>query len=253
MIILSIDTSQSASVALVDTDTDTVIAAEQADDQRRHVEFIGPALARVLKADASPELVVVGIGPGPFTGLRVGIAAGIAVGQARGIPVRGLMSQAAIAEELVRSTSDGATGTDSATGTERPVLIASDARRKEVYFSVYDSVDASLSAGPFVARPAEVAAVLAEHNYVFDPAGAAHEPTDAAVDRIGQRLGRGFLLYPETLGAPSLEDLTDPRAEFLAFAAARELSAGRELSEPIPEYLRDPDAKPTPVRESSLR
>lgn len=254
MIILSIDTSQSASVALVDTGTDTVIAAEQADDQRRHVEFIGPALARVLKADVLPELVVVGIGPGPFTGLRVGIAAGIAVGQARGIPVRGLLSQAAIAEELVRTASDSTTGTDGATGTGHPVLTASDARRKEVYFSVYDSVDASLSAGPFVARPAEVAAVLAEHNYVFDPAGAAHdESADAAADRIGQRLGRGFLLYPETLGAPSLEDLTDPRAEFLAFAAARELAAGRELSEPIPEYLRDPDAKPTPVRESSLR
>ncbi|WP_166973167.1 tRNA (adenosine(37)-N6)-threonylcarbamoyltransferase complex dimerization subunit type 1 TsaB [Brevibacterium atlanticum] len=257
MIILSIDTSQSASVALVDTDSDTVIAAEQADDQRRHVEFIGPALARVLKADVLPELVVVGIGPGPFTGLRVGIAAGIAVGQARGIPVRGLLSQAAIAEELLRTTSDStissdnatasdsatatdsANGTDSTPGTGHPVLIASDARRKEVYFSVYDAADASLSAGPFVARPSEVAAVLDEHGYVFD--------------RIADRLGRGFLLYPETLGAPSLEDLTDPRADYLALAAARELAAGRELSDPIPEYLRDPDAKPTPVRGSSLR
>ena len=243
MITLSIDTSQSASVALVDTDTGRVIASEQADDQRRHVEFIGPALARVLAEEARPELVVVGIGPGPFTGLRVGIAAGIAVGQARGIPVKGLLSQAAVAEEFVRTEGDGAT--DGATAEGRGsksgagVLIASDARRKEVYFSVYTAADASLSAGPFVAKPAEVAGVLADHGYV--------------PDRIGERLGRGFLLYPDILGAVTRETITDPKAEFLALAAARELAAGRELNDPIPEYLREPDAKATPVRESSLK
>ena len=230
MIILSIDTSQSASVALVDTDTGSVIAAEQADDQRRHVEFIGPALARILAEDAQPELVVVGIGPGPFTGLRVGIAAGIAVGQARGIPVKGLLSQTAIAEEFVRTT---------ANESGHPVLIASDARRKEVYFSVFDSADATLSAGPFVAKPSEVASALAE--------------AGIQIDTIDDKLGRGFLLYPDVLGASSSESITDPRAEYLAFAAARELAAGRELREPIPEYLREPDAKATPVRESSLK
>ena len=230
MIILSIDTSQSASVALVDTDTGSVIAAEQADDQRRHVEFIGPALARILAEDAQPELVVVGIGPGPFTGLRVGIAAGIAVGQARGIPVKGLLSQTAIAEEFVRTT---------ANESGHPVLIASDARRKEVYFSVFDSADATLSAGPFVAKPSEVASALAEAGF--------------QIDTIDDKLGRGFLLYPDVLGASSSESITDPRAEYLAFAAARELAAGRELREPIPEYLREPDAKATPVRESSLK
>lgn len=230
MIILAIDTSQSASVALVDTDSGSVIAAEQADDQRRHVEFIGPALASVLAEDAQPELVVVGIGPGPFTGLRVGIAAGIAVGQARGIPVRGLLSQAAIAEEFVRTT---------ANESGHPVLIASDARRKEVYFSVYDSADATLNAGPFVAKPAEVASVLADNGFRFDT--------------IEEKLGRGFLLYADILGASSTESITDPRAEYLALAAARELAAGRELSDPIPEYLREPDAKATPVRESSLK
>ncbi|UVI35136.1 tRNA (adenosine(37)-N6)-threonylcarbamoyltransferase complex dimerization subunit type 1 TsaB [Brevibacterium spongiae] len=272
MIILAIDTSQSASVALVDADTGDVIAAEQADDQRRHVEFIGPALARVLAAQKAPELVVVGIGPGPFTGLRVGIAAGIAVGQARGIPVRGLLSQAAVAEEFVRTSSQRATtaddasrpGADAASGTAggAPVLIASDARRKEVYFSVYDSSDASLSAGPFVAKPAEVAAVLADHSFALDDHGDAltgHADAlrsgDASADagEIRERLGRGFLLYPEILGAATREPITDPRAEFLALAAARDIAAGRSLSEPVPEYLREPDAKATPVRESSLK
>lgn len=227
MIILSIDTSQAASVALVDTESGTVLAAEQADDQRRHVEFCGPALARVLSNPARPDLVVTGIGPGPFTGLRVGIAAGIAVGQARGIPVKGLLSQAAIAEELRRTD----------THSEGPVLIAADARRREVYFSVYESSDASLTAGPFVAKPAEVADVLEAHGQT----------------RISERLGRGFVLYPDELGSSGRAEIVDPRAEFLAFAAALEIAAGRELGEPVPEYLREPDAKSTPVRESTLR
>lgn len=244
MIILAIDTSQSASVALVDTDAASVIRAELADDQRRHVEFIGPALAGVLAEDARPELVVVGIGPGPFTGLRVGIAAGIAVGQARGIPVKGLLSQAAIAEEFLRRAegppaSGPKLASPASDASGRPVLIASDARRKEVYFSVYDSVDATLSAGPFVAKPAEVVSVLADNDY--------------RLDTIDQKLGRGCLLYPDVLGASSTESITDPRAEYLALAAARELAAGRDLADPIPEYLREPDAKATPVRESSLK
>lgn len=257
MIILSIDTSQAASVALVDTDSGEVIAAEAAEDRRRHVEFIGPALARVLAAEARPELVVVGIGPGPFTGLRVGIAAGIAAGQARGIPVRGLLSHSAIAEELVLASDDAdaagtATAANATAGSGRSVLIASDARRREVYFSVYDGLDASLTAGPFVAEPAEVAAVLAAHGFDIDESGTGHEST-AGLTPIGHRCGRGFVLYPDALGAPTHETITDPRAEFLALAAARELTAGRGLSEPIPEYLREPDAKATPARESSLR
>ena len=227
MIILGIDTSQSASVALVDTESGEVLAAEHADDQRRHLEFIGPALASALSHDAEPELVVTGIGPGPFTGLRVGIAAGIAVGQARGIPVKGMLSQAALAEELMRTEPS----------VEGPVVIAADARRKEVYFSVYDASSATLTAGPFVAKPAEVAEVL-------DANG---------LGEVEERLGRGFVLYPEVLGESRLPEIVDPRADFLAFAAAREIAQGRELRDPVPEYLREPDAKSTPVRESSLR
>lgn len=242
MIILGIDTSQSASVALVDTETGTPLAAEEADDQRRHLEFIGPALARVLAHPTPPDLVVTGIGPGPFTGLRVGIAAGIAVGQARGIPVRGLLSQAALAEEL-RCT--GAM-------THGPVLVAADARRKEVYFSVYDAAEASLVAGPFVAKPSEVNDELAQHGFRLAGAGDGSENEPSLVN-ITERAGRGFVLYTDVLGASQHCEIVDPRAEFLARAATREIAAGRDLSEPIPEYLREPDAKSTPVRESTLK
>lgn len=233
MIILGIDTSQAASVALVDADSGEVLAAEQAADQRRHVEFIGPALARALAVPRAPELVVTGTGPGPFTGLRVGIAAGIAVGLARSVPVRGLGSHAAIAEEFRRS------GAGSGARSGGPVLVAGDARRKEVYASVYDAAAESLLAGPLVAKPAELAAALSEHGI--------------EASAIGRRLGRGFALYPELLGESSLPEIADPKAEHLAFAAARELAAGRELGEPVPEYLREPDAAAAPARRISLR
>lgn len=242
MIILSIDTSQSASVALVDTASGAVLAVEQADDQRRHVEFIGPALLRVLAHEVQPELVVTGIGPGPFTGLRVGIAAGIAVSQARGIPVRGVLSQAALAEEFCRR-SEGGGG---------PVLIAGDARRKEVYFSVYEASDASLKSGPFVAKPAEVADVLADQGYRLEVPGAEAGQICDRVD-ITARIGRGFVLYDDVIGASGHPELVDPRAEFLSFFAARSIAAGEELGEPVPEYLREPDAKSAPVRESHLK
>src|SRR5699024_9293616 len=192
----------------------------------------------------------------PLPGWRVGRPAAPPARQARTTPVRGLLSPSATAEELVLA-SDNADATGTASGTSsagRPVLIASDARRREVYFSVYDGLDASLTAGPFVAKPAEVAAVLAEHDFALDESGTGHESeSTAGLTPIGHRCGRGFVLYPEPLGAPTHETVTDPRAEFLALAAARELAAGRALSEPIPEYLREPDAKATPARESQLR
>lgn len=231
MIILGIDTSQAASVALIDSGTGEVLAAEQAADQRHHVEFIGPALARVLAREEAPELVVTGTGPGPFTGLRVGIAAGIAVGLARDIPVAGLESQAALAEEVRRS--------GRARGDAGLVLIAGDARRKEVYASVWDAAAETMLAGPLVAKPAELATELAAHD--IDPAA------------VGQRFGRGFALYSEVIGEPSDPDVVDPRAEFLAFAAARVLEAGGELGDPVPEYLREPDAAATPVRQTQLK
>ena len=231
MIILGIDTSQAASVALVDSGTGEVLTAEQATDQRHHVEFIGPALARVLAREEAPDLVVTGTGPGPFTGLRVGIAAGIAVGLARDIPVHGLESQAAIAEEVRRR--------GRARGDAGLVLIAGDARRKEVYASVWDAAAETMLSGPLVAKPAELATELAAHD--IDP------------EAVGQRFGRGFALYPEAIGESTDSDIVDPKAEHLAFAAARVLGSGGELGDPVPEYLREPDAAATPVRQTLLK
>ena len=98
MTFLAIDTSLGTSVAFID---DVVVTERSATDSRSHAEHIGAFIVDVLtEANVTPEdvdVVVVGLGPGPFTGLRVGIAAGIAFAAGRGIPVVGLSSHDAVA------------------------------------------------------------------------------------------------------------------------------------------------------------
>ena len=94
---------------------------------------------------------MVGTGPGPFTGLRVGMVTAAALGDALEIPVHGVCSLDAIAAEAVPDT--GALG--------GPLLVATDARRREVYWAAYDEAGARTT-GPHVETPAALAARLPE-------------------------------------------------------------------------------------------
>lgn len=143
--LLAIDTSAGTSVALVDADG--VARAERHEaGTRRHAELIGPFLHDVLaEADVVPAAlagVVVGVGPGPFTGLRVGIAAARVFAAARELPLHPLVSHDAVAF-----------------GRDRPVLVVTDARRREVAWSVYDPGVLRRS-GPALARPDELDTVV---------------------------------------------------------------------------------------------
>ena len=133
MRILAIDTSAGTSVALLD-ETGRVLAEFDSPDIMRHAETIGTGIARVLAAArVSPEsvdAVAVGRGPAPFTGLRVGLAAAVMFGVGRGIPVYGVVSHDAIA--LAEQIGQGA-------GDQPNLLVLTDARRKEVYWSLYAS------------------------------------------------------------------------------------------------------------------
>lgn len=144
--ILAIDTSSAlTSVAVVDDDGSAVITREH-EDPRRHAELIGPMLDEVVRAiDVSAvDLVCCGVGPGPYTGLRVGIAAAIALGAAWQVPVHGLCSLDAIAAEMQASQPG------------RGVAVAVDARRREVYWARYDGAGARVE-GPRIAPAGEVA------------------------------------------------------------------------------------------------
>src|SRR4051812_42179034 len=127
----------------------------------RHGEMLAPGIAAVLEqAGAISQdvtAVAVGVGPGPFTGLRVGLVTARTMGLALGIPVYGVCSLDVLAAEAVDH------------GLE-DFVVATDARRKEVYLATY--ADGRRVSGPEVVRPADAA-------------------TDALV------VGRGAVLYPE--------------------------------------------------------
>jgi tRNA threonylcarbamoyl adenosine modification protein YeaZ len=130
--LLAIDTSAGSSVAVVDRDAG-VLAERSETDTMRHAEVIGTLISDVLGAAGIRvdrlSAVAAGMGPGPFTGLRVGIAAARAFALAAGIPVVPVVSHDAIAFERY---SGGHTGS---------LLVVTDARRRELYWSAYQGLD----------------------------------------------------------------------------------------------------------------
>lgn len=216
MLALVIDTSSTAVLAaIVDVPVDApvdvqgevrVVAHRMTVGAHAHGELLAPSIAACLAelADA-PVAVVAGTGPGPYTGLRVGLVSAAAFGRGRGIPAYGVCSLDGI----------GA-------GTAGSVLVAADARRREVYWARY--LDGARVAGPGVAPPAEVAAALAA-----DPPAA--------------MAGAGARFYAEVLGLPLLDrDHPDPAA--LASLAAGRICTGAPGEVLVPAYLRAPDAVP---------
>jgi tRNA threonylcarbamoyl adenosine modification protein YeaZ len=144
--LLAIDTSAGTSVAVVDRDRG-ILAEHSTADTRSHAEVIG-ALIRACLDDSGVAVtdlsgVVAGMGPGPFTGLRVGIAAARAFAVGARKPVVPVASHDAIAF-----------------GTADAILVATDARRRELFYSVYSgSDDAGLpvrTLGPALAKAAEL-------------------------------------------------------------------------------------------------
>lgn len=148
MLVLALDTATPAVTAGVVELTATAVAARSvrvATDARKHAELLMPGVLAAC-ADAGirlpdVEAVVTGIGPGPFTGLRVGMVTAAALGDALGVPVHGVCSLDAIA--------DGRGG----------LLVVTDARRREVYWAAYGP-DGRRVAGPQVEAPASLSARL---------------------------------------------------------------------------------------------
>jgi tRNA threonylcarbamoyl adenosine modification protein YeaZ len=207
VLVLALDTATPASTAaLVEVTADGLrgVAERRTVDPRAHGERLAPEIAAILADhDVRPReltAIVAGTGPGPFTGLRVGLATAASMAQALGIPTYGVCSL----DGLGRAAGPGR------------VLVATDARRREVYWATY--LDGVRAMGPGVSKPAEVA---------------------GDYERV---VGEGGLKYGDILGVPVEEHLLyPPGAALVALAAERIREAAP--SEPLtPLYLRRPDA-----------
>ena len=228
MLVLGFDTATPAvSVAL--HDGERVLSAAGAVDARRHSELLAPMIAKVM-ADAGVArgdlgAVAVGVGPGPYTGLRVGVVTARVLGSILGLPVYGVCSLDVIAASA---------------GSGREFVVATDARRKEVYWARYDADDRRV-AGPAVG-----------------PASSIPEATELPV------AGTGGQLYPEAFGEvigpayPDAGTLCGLAARSLAASSALPSLAAPSLAAPSsaarlsslppllaaePLYLRRPDAR----------
>ena len=204
MLLLAFDTA--APVVSVAVHDGTRVVGEAAGaGAMAHGELLAPAIADAL-GQAGAQMgdvtdVAVGVGPGPFTGLRVGVVTALTLG-ASGKVTHGVCSLDILAAEV---------------GLDTPFLAATDARRKEVYWALYDA--GNRIEGPAVDRPADL----------------------AALHRGVPVFGRGGDLYADVL--PAQPGPLDPSAAVLATGIA----AGTFDELPLqPLYLRRPDvAQPT--------
>ncbi|MEU8232936.1 tRNA (adenosine(37)-N6)-threonylcarbamoyltransferase complex dimerization subunit type 1 TsaB [Actinoplanes sp. NPDC048967] len=217
MLVLALDTSTPAVTAALGEVSDSGmkgIAERRTVDPRAHGERLAPQIQLVLDdAGVRPRdlvAIVAGVGPGPFTGLRVGLATAAAMGQALGVPTYGICSL----DALGRAAGPGR------------VLVATDARRREVYFATY--ADGLRVTDPDVAKPADVL---------------------VSADRA---VGEGALKYSEIFGIPIDDRLLFPSGEALVALAAEQVRQ-RAPGDPLtPLYLRRPDAVEPTARKAVL-
>lgn len=216
MRVLALDTATPDLVTGVVDTSSGHIDEQVIEDTRLLSEQLMPAVEEVIGKHTGGyhalDAIAVGVGPGPFTGLRVGMATASALGQALGIPVHGVCTHDSIAHEVASHVEEPAT-----------LLVATDARRKEIYFAFYRITNGTAKrvGEPNVVRPEDlqVPAELGELDIVSIPA------------HLVERL-------PESVRAPRVLNQRPTTAGLTAVAALE------DNPQPlVPLYLRRPDAK----------
>jgi tRNA threonylcarbamoyl adenosine modification protein YeaZ len=207
VLVLALDTSTPAVTAGVVRDG-RELARHTDTDGRKHGELLMPGVQAACRTAGVTlrelDAVVVGAGPGPFTGLRVGMVTAAALGDALGVPVHGVCSLDAIAAAVVAP--------GKLTGN---LLVATDARRREVYWAAYEAEGLRLT-GPTVESPAALAERLP-----------------------GLQLVAAAGTMVEQFGLPLREPATPTPAGLVAMADLDTVPGPLE-----PLYLRRPDAVP---------
>ena len=218
MLILAIDTAlEACAAAVLDTDAGELLAQEQVLMKRGHAEALMPMIARVMHsadlAFTALDRIAVTVGPGSFTGLRVGISAARGLALAAKRPAVGLTTLSAYAAAIV-----GQSG-------PVPVISAIDARHDHVYFQIVAS-DGSLLVRPAVA-PIDEAIAASQF-------GAPHLVGNAA-KILAER-------WPKDAPQPvSIDAQPAPDISWVAWLGA---AANPDTNPARPFYLKAPDAKP---------
>lgn len=236
--LLGIDTSGAVSTAVARgelTGPAPEILQVRTDERSRHHDEVLLALIDETLQAAGAERrdltgVVVGRGPGPFTGLRVGLVSARSIAAVLGVPLHGLSSLDALAHQAFAALDPA----QERRAQDGPVTVgvALDARRREVYHARYRreaSGEVTRIAEPAVNTPADVAGEL------------------TACDVL---VGSGTGIYPELL--PATMDLVHVGAGHLILAAAALAARGEDLTSTEPMYLREPDAAKPTARKSAL-
>ncbi|MCB0989349.1 MAG: tRNA (adenosine(37)-N6)-threonylcarbamoyltransferase complex dimerization subunit type 1 TsaB [Acidimicrobiales bacterium] len=224
MLILAIETSTpQVGVALVDYDG--VLASFHANRDRRHAETVVPAVEFLFRqAGVGPSdlgAVAVDVGPGLFTGLRVGLATAKTMAQSLRIPMVGVSSLDLLAFAARMS--------------DRRIVATVDARRGEVFAATYRRVHGGVQrlTEPVVASPDEVAGLVESFGEDCLLVGDGADRYSDILSRVhGVEIGREGMRFPS---AAALGELAHSRAVREEFQQPREI-------EPI--YLRGPDATP---------
>jgi tRNA threonylcarbamoyladenosine biosynthesis protein TsaB len=222
MSILGFDTATAASAVCVLRSDGAVFEAEptaaRLAERPAHAAELMPAIARCMEdselAWGDLDAIAVGVGPGMFTGLRIGIATARGLSSATGLELRPVSSLAALAAGADGGTPEGA------------ALALIDARRGEVFGALHDGATAVWE--PFAAAP------------------------DAVADRLRQQeisplaVGDGAIRFREALeavGATVPEG--DSRAHVVrGLSICRLAATAAPATAVLPEYLRLPDAQP---------
>jgi len=228
---LAIDTASAWSTVAV-VDEDVVLAEAEHRDARGHAEVLATLVSDVLARAGRPRIDVVacGVGPGPYTGLRIGVTTAQVLGLAWQAQVVGICSLDVIAAAVLAGGADVLAG-----GVSGAFVVATDARRGEVYWAAYGPAGERIS-GPFVGRQSELDADISALPWFGEEDDGSPPVHAGTLGRLANRL----LEQGEMPGAPVRTLSAHGTDDGLM---AGEL-AGQRLLAPFPLYVRRPDAQP---------
>jgi tRNA threonylcarbamoyl adenosine modification protein YeaZ len=218
MRVLAIDTAlEACSAAVLDTERGGILASESIPMLRGHAEALLPLVSRVMTEAgiefAALDRVAVTVGPGSFTGLRVGVSAARGIAVAAGKPAVGLTTLAALAAPYI------------AIDDMTPLVAAIDVRNDQVYMQMFGAAGRSLIQ-PRVASLRD----------------AVRDAANARARLVGSAAAMMAAAWPASVQPPPVVDAA--RAPIIDWVAHLGAAAAQALSLPKPLYLRAPDAQP---------